>query len=398
LGLNLPEFNLKADYLNRFKSTRVLFVVNTLKAFGGAERQALILATYIKAHVSPNVAFLAFEDGGDFRRFLEEAGIEAHYFPFKHLAPKYKKAIQYYRLIRYIKPLKPEVLIPYVAESNKIVAQIWPYTGARFAFWNQREEGRKLYGTSHEKQLIQKVPAIVSNSYEGRDALVRVYGLSPEQIHVINNGIIPYQDDVALYDWYAHFGISKQRPLVSMIANITNRKDHETLLKAWHLVIKSCKEKELALPFLVLAGRKADTYDALRLLGFDLKLCEHMGFTGTLKTVQELIRQSLFCVFSSNLEGCPNGVLECMEQGKAVVGTHISGVEQALGAAYKGICLSQPNNAQDLANKIMTLYEQPELIKEIGKHNRQRIETEFSVEQMVKGYLHLIPEQFTQPK
>ena len=145
-------------------------------------------------------------------------------------------------------------------------------------------------------------------------------------------------------------------------------------------------------PFLVLAGRKAETYDQLRLLGFNLKLSNHISFTGTLTTpeVKDLIAQSLFGVFSSNLEGCPNGVLECMEQGKAVVGTHISGVEQALGTAYKDICLSQPNNAQDLANKIMALYKQPALIEEIGEHNRQRIDTEFSVEQMVKKHLNLL--------
>ena len=196
-----------ATAYHSFKNTRFLFLVNTLKGFGGAERQALILATYIKAHVSPHVAFLAFEEGGDFRQLLEEAGIKVYCFPFKHQAPKHKKVLQYYRLIRFIKPLRPDVLIPYVAESNKIVAQIWPYTGAHFAFWNQREEGRKLYGTAHEKQLIKKVPAIVSNSYEGRDALVRVYGLAPEQIQVINNGIIPNQDKIVGYVWLTHFGI-----------------------------------------------------------------------------------------------------------------------------------------------------------------------------------------------
>ena len=380
------------DYKN-LKHTKFLFVVNTLNAFGGAERQAFILASYIKEHISEHVAFLAFEDGEHFRGLLEDAGIPVYFFPFKHHCPKHKKLLQYFKLIRFIKSQQPDVLIPYVAESNKIVAQIWKYTGAQFAFWNQREEGRKLYGTPHEKKLIRNIPALVSNSFEGRDALVRVYGLKPETITVINNGIVPYTDAIKTDDWHAHFGIDQSRPLVSMIANITNRKDHETLLKAWSIVIEESKKNKMEIPFLVLAGRKAETYDRLRLLGFDLRLSDHIGFTGSLKSVQGLIKQSLFCVFSSNLEGCPNGVLECMEQGKALVGTHISGIEQALGTAYKDICLSQPNNAEDLANKIIALYKQPTLIQEIGKYNRQRIDNEFSVEQMVKKHLELINEK-----
>jgi glycosyltransferase involved in cell wall biosynthesis len=377
----------------QFKDTRFLFVVNTLKAFGGAERQALILATYIKAHISEHVSFLAFEDGNHFRNLLKEAGIKVYYFPFEHRAGKLKKAVQYFQLVRFLKPPKPDILIPYVAESNKIVAQIWKYTGARFAFWNQREEGRNLYGTPLEKKIIQALPAIVSNSYEGREALVRVYGIRQEQVTVINNGIIPYYGQVDTYNWHAHFGIDQDRPLVSMIANITNRKDHVTLLKAWSLVIQDLKSKKMDLPFLILAGRKADTYDRLRLLGFDLKLSDHVGFTGAIKVVQGLIQQSYFCVFSSNLEGCPNGVLECMERGKAVIGTHISGVEQALGINYKDFCLSNPNDPQDLADKIIKLYGQPELINEIGAHNAQRIKIDFSVEKMVKGYLELISEK-----
>ena len=374
----------------QIKKNRFLFVVNTLSAFGGAERQALILASYIKTHISEHVAFIAFEDGSHLRKLLEEAGLEVYVFPFNHHAPKARKLLQYYKLVQFVKKLSPDVLIPYVAESNKIVAQIWNYTGAKFAFWNQREEGRKLYGTALEQKLIRNVSAIVSNSFEGADALKRTYGLSNKDITVINNGIIPHNQKFIIIDWHQELGIETNRPIVSMIANITGRKDHETLLKAWAIVILDCKENSLELPFLILAGRKAETYDKLRLLAFDLNLSNHMAFVGELNPVQDIISQSLFCVFSSNLEGCPNGVLECMEQGKVVIGTNISGVVQALGNKYNTQCLSEPNNAEDLASKIISLYKKPSLLVEIGQYNKQRINTEFSVKKMAEAHLELI--------
>jgi len=367
-----------------------LFITNNYGVFGGAERQALIFAKHIKEKISKNVCFVAFEDGEQFKNMINENNIDTYYFPFNHKLSKTRKAFQYYKLIRFLKPLKPDILIPYVAESNKIVAQIWKYTGASFAFWNQREEGRKLYGTSLEKKLIRNVSAIVSNSFEGKEALIRTYDLKDEDITVINNGIIPYKKQFEIRNWHHEFGIAKNRPLVSMIANITNRKDHETLLKAWSTVISECKAKKIELPFLVMAGRKGNTYDNLRLLAFDFKLSDHIIFTGELNPVQPLIQQSLFSVFSSNLEGCPNGVLECMEQGKAVIGTNISGVLQALGDTYKSNCLTKPNDSKDLAEKIIALYNNPILIKEIGCYNAERIRAKFSEEQMVNEHLNLI--------
>ena len=380
--------NHKQDQI--FKNTRFLFVVNTLSGFGGAERQALLLASYIKAHISEHVTFIAFEDGTNFRSLLEEAGIQVCFFSFKHHTSKHKKILRYYQLLKFIRLFKPDVLLPYVAESNKIVAQIWKYTGAKFAFWNQREEGRKLYGTALEQKLIRNVSAIVSNSFEGADALKRTYGLSDKDITVINNGIISHNQEFITIDWHHKLGIETNRPIISMIANITNRKDHETLLKAWAIVILDCKENNVELPFLILAGRKAETYDKLRLLAFDLNLSNHIAFVGELNPVQDLITQSLFCVFSSNLEGCPNGVLECMEQGKAVVGTNISGLRQAMGDRYENVCLSEPNNPNSLAEKILGIITNNELREEIGLYNAKRIRKEFSVEQMVKQYLNLI--------
>ncbi len=378
------------DYA-KYSQLHFVFIVNTIGPFGGAERQAYLLAQYIKNKVSDKVTFIAFEDGVYFRNKLETEQFNIIVTPFKHHEKnRLKKTYAYLRLIKEFRKIKPDILIPYVSESNKIVAQIWKHTGAHFAFWNQRDEGRKLYNTQREKKLIRNIPSIVSNSFEGRDALVNVYGLNPEEITVINNGIIPFNNNIQFTDWHKKLNIAENRPLISMIANITDRKDHVTLLKAWHLVIKHCKLENVELPFLVLAGRKDSMYDQLRLLAFDLKLCDHIEFIGTLNPVQPLIKESYFCVFSSNLEGCPNGVLECMEQGKAVIGTNISGVRQALGEKYSSHTLTKPNSEKDLAQKVITLLQANAHVEEIGLYNKNRISDHFNVKKMADSYLSLI--------
>ena len=380
----------------KFKNTRFLFVINSLGDFGGAEKQAIILANYIKANVSKHVSFLAFGEGKTIRKLLDKEQIQYKIFNFNHDASKFKKLLAYYKLVMFIRQLEPDVLLPYVLESNKIIAQIWKFTGAKFAFWNQRDGGRKLFGSKNENKIIRGTSSIISNSFEGSVKLSEIYKIPESRVTIINNGVIINNSIVHKNDYHTQFTIDKKRPLVSMIATISNYKDHITLLNAWHLVIKHFEDLKLFPPFLVLVGRKAETYDNLRLLAFDLNLSNHIGFTDYVSpnNVKDIISQSLFCVFSSNLEGCPNGVLECMEQGKVVIGTNISGVVQALGNKYNSQCLSEPNNAEDLASKIISLYEKPSLLVEIGQYNKQRINTDFSVKKMAEAHLELISQSF----
>lgn len=381
--------------LERLGSLHYLFVMGTYKNIGGAETQAMRLAVYIKTTLGAKVSFIATEQGEAFKNELQQLGFHTELHVFNHGASKVQKVLSYPGLIRHLRVLKPDVLIPYVAESNKIVAQIWRYTGATFSFWNQRDEGRKLYGTSNEKSIIRKVSSIVSNSYEGRDALVKVYGLESDQIHVINNGIISHDEPIKRTDLRKDYDLKTTRPLVTMVANITPRKDHETLLIAWAKVMKHCEEKGQIKPLLVLAGWLGKTFDALRLLAFDLNLSNDIKFLGAVKPIQPLIEESEFCVFSSNLEGCPNGVLEAMERHKVVIGTNISGIRQALGERYSEYVLSEPNSPEDLASKIIGIMNNPELSNQISSYNKTRISQEFSIDKMGQSYLELIDKYFS---
>jgi glycosyltransferase involved in cell wall biosynthesis len=141
---------------------------------------------------------------------------------------------------------------------------------------------------------------------------------------------------------------------------------------------------------LVLPGEFGPPTQELKARAFDLKLGDNLVFAGPVQDIHSLIDSSLFCVFSSNMEGCPNGVLEPMGQGKAVIGTSLSGVHQALGDRYADICLSKPNDPDDLAARILGLLRDAPLREKIARYNHDRIGTDFSVENMVRRYLGLV--------
>jgi glycosyltransferase involved in cell wall biosynthesis len=365
-----------------------LFIFNTLGPLGGAERQALILIDYLREK-GLKVTVLALEDGEKVKSLLLAKKIPFVVYPFKYYCSKWKKVYDYLKLLKIIRRIKPDVLIPYVAESNKVAAELFPFSGAKFVFWNQREEGRGLVGTSKERKLLQKVSAVVSNSTEGQYFLHQKLGIALNQIHVINNGIIIPNENYNSILWHEKLGLQTSDLIITMIANITERKDHATLLKAWARVIQGYKGKSNIK--LVLAGRpKHDALNKLKILAFDLKLCQAIEFVEFVDDVATLLHESYFCVFSSNLEGCPNGVLEAMAMKKAVIATDIRGTRQALGEDFTKEELSRPNDSQDLAMKIINLLNNENMVKTLATKNLERIRDYFSVEQMAQGYISLI--------
>ena len=365
----------------------ILIVINTLRLIGGAETQALLLAKTLKEKHGRDVRFLSFEEGDSFRRQVEDAGMVVETIPLHFFSGKWEKLRALYDVVRYIRKEKIKVLIPFVAVPNKIVGKIWRLTGAEFAFWNQRDEGRNLTGHPSEKRWINSVSAVVSNSFEGRDFLARTYGIPTQKISVIPNGVV-LPTKLPESSVRERIGLPQVSPLVTMVANIHGYKDHKTLVEAWRLVMDRLPTENP--PVLVFAGEMGGPTRELKALAFELGLCETLCFAGHVDEVNALIAESALGVFSSNLEGCPNGVLEFMAHGRAVVGTDISGVRQALGERYADACLVPPHRSDLFADNIVRLLTDDALRKEIEMANRERIKNEFSVESMAQGYVDLI--------
>jgi hypothetical protein len=99
-----------------------------------------------------------------------------------------------------------------------------------------------------------------------------------------------------------------------MAANLHGLEDHKTLLKAWPRVQETWPERQLA-PVILPAGRLDGTADSLKALDYDLNLGSSVRCLGGVSDICGLLGAAELGVFSSRLEGCPNGVLECMASG-----------------------------------------------------------------------------------
>lgn len=377
------------DLIEFFKPLRMLFIIGQYDHLGGAERQALTLAEEISRSTGAKIAFLAWGGGGIVRQKIESAGFEVFTFPLAWNGGRLRKWWALRQLSRFIQRNFPaDVLLPWIGFNCKIAALIQRSCGARFTWWNQRDEGRDVFGSSLERSILYRLPLVVSNSFEGRDFLCQRFGLPANRVAIVNNGIsLPEPGrDCGLR---RRLGISENVLVISMLANHTRFKDHQTLVKAFGLLTSD----QLMRCHLILAGRHAETTNAIKVLAFDLGLCGRISLPGVIDPADELWRTTDIAVHSSVTEGCPNAALEAMAHGLPVCGTQISGMVQALGEESAAI-LAPAQDAASLSKILQRLISERELREQLGRNNRARIHAEFSRTQMCVRVLSLIREAF----
>ena len=354
--------------------------IGTLSHMGGAERQSLYLVEHLAKSADLDVEVLTFTDATAVIKPLDDLGVPVHVLSYYERWSVKKRLMSLARIAWHIRRrIQPDALLPFGTPTSKAMALVWPYTGARFCWWNQQDEGRDLFGTAEEKRILHRLSCITSNSTIGRDFLAATYDINPSRIRVYNNGT-PLPREVSRCDVFRErIGVGN-RPMITMLANVTPFKDHATLLKAFQIVLK----ETAANPVLLLAGHLRDDahLQSLKTLAFDLGLSsESVRFLGPVSEVDLLLRGSDVVAHSSLLEGCPNAVCEAMAYGLPVVATDIPGCRQALGDDA-GCSLVSPSNPTAFAVSLIQMLNDEGLRAAAGRANRERIRSEFSIDGM----------------
>jgi len=117
----------------------------------------------------------------------------------------------------------------------------------------------------------------------------------------------------------------------------------------------------------------------LNTLADELNIHEHVRFLGQVEDISGLLNSVDLGVHSSKLEGCSNGLLECMASGLAVIATDIDANREALGKGSER-CLVPEDNPNILAEKIIEFLKDEKIRKQFGLINKKRIIQKFSLE------------------
>lgn len=370
---------------------KVVFVLSNFK-WGGAERQAMLLARCLKAK-GIEVAIFALETApARVDQICREHQIEYGCYPFQGRRRFPRFVLSAIGVARAVRRLKPEVLLPYTILPNVVCGLIWRFTGAKICIWNQRNaaaEPQRVPWRWLEALAIRNVSHFCSNSNAGATFLQDELGVPLEHISVICNGVSLDPAQKSPKDWRSELRLSPGALAGCMVANIQILKDHATLLRAWKIVKEHFAQMGRC-AVLLLAGRIGSTYDELVELSRQLELGDSVLFLGEIADVSGLLHAVDLGVFSSHPnEGTPNGVLESMAAGLPVIATDLPGVREALGNENQCF-LCKPKDVDDLARKIIGLCGNTARMKEVGEHNKRRILQQFSMDSLTTKSVEMI--------
>jgi glycosyltransferase involved in cell wall biosynthesis len=104
------------------------------------------------------------------------------------------------------------------------------------------------------------------------------------------------------------------------------------------------------------------------------------------------IGRSMFGVIPSEcFENNPMSVLELFSMGKPAIGSRIGGIPELIGDGERGL-LCEPGDPHDLRGKIVSLLEDAEGLRRMGKNAKEYVERELNPEVHYKGLLEVYGE------
>jgi glycosyltransferase involved in cell wall biosynthesis len=224
-----------------------------------------------------------------------------------------------------------------------------------------------------------------------------LFGVSPDQIEVVHNGIDvskfkPASDLQAVRQAWR---ISGNTRLISYIGRLDREKGLETLIQAIALL----QHQRLDVQALIagkpvvhqgatqeeceVAGRAYQR--SLEQLSADLGVCDRVKFVGHLSNPIGLYQASDVSVLPSIWnEPCSLSLIESLACGVPKVASRIGGNSEILGDAFESM-LFRPGDAQDLADRLVSIVHWREKDPQIGKRCRQYAVDRFSHETMIDG-------------
>jgi len=349
---------------------RKVALVVAWPVLGGTERTVLRVANEI-IREGAHVEIVALTDAeGRFRDEVRALRIPWHPVRVDWSGGRVAKTVQLALLASRLRSLRPDVVMAYSKQPNVLCGLVWRVTGASLFVWNQRDV--IPWGSTRHAlaaRAARASPMHIANSRVAQAFLVRELGVRPERVHVVYNTAELAPPAASRAEWRARLGISEQTLVVTMLAHLTHRKDHPTLLRAWRNVVESYSGPTV----LLVAGRAAGAEQEAKAVAFDHGLdATKVRFLGDVEDVAGLLQATDLSVLCSKSEAYPNAVLESMVAGLPVAGTDLPGIREVIGP-HQLRFLAPPGDAETLARALLELLESRGLRENVGSESARLV-------------------------
>lgn len=288
------------------------------------------------------------------------------------------------RIARFLWRSRPDIAIAYCERPCVAIGLARSMVRIGSFIWSQRDV--RLTAGRIPQMAIQRATAVVCNAQHEIDFLRSRLNIPKCPIYVIPNGVRLAAAQADRPAWRSRLEIPADTPVVVMIANFRNGKDHSTLLRAWKTLLESADHNSRYQPVLILPGAPEETFDSATELAKELCLLPSVRFPGPVDDISGLLKASDIGVLATDDEGLPNAILEYMMCGLPVVATDVPGCREPF-LHHGGAKLVPPRDPQAMASAIAQFLDNPELRRIIGTANQERATQAYGIDNMCHRFV-----------
>jgi glycosyltransferase involved in cell wall biosynthesis len=350
---------------------RLLYLVGGLGT-GGLERQlCYVLKSLDRQSYRPVVVVWNFHEDDFYVPFIRKLGVPLYSFGANYSGGR--KLLAFRRMVGEI---DPEVVHSYSFYTNfaawfaTLGTTILPFGCVRTDFARAKRENGPWLG-----RLSMHWPrAQLFNSLSSAEKARQCRGFFvPRQVTVVRNGV-----DLEHFQ-YTQISASGQANILA-VGSLLPVKRWDRLLAAAAVL------KQRGLDFQIRIVGEGPSRRVLEEQAAALGVTDRVTLVGHSSNIPKLLAECTFLVHTSDIEGCPNVVLEAMACGRAVVGTDAGDVPCLVDSGKSGYVVRCGDDAA-LVDRMETLIRHRELCQRMGELGRAKAEMEFGLSRLVSETL-----------
>ncbi|MHB0978230.1 MAG: glycosyltransferase family 4 protein [Minisyncoccota bacterium] len=193
-----------------------------------------------------------------------------------------------------------------------------------------------------------------------------------------------------IYNGLEKFGLTPRTDetfTVGTIAELHKIKGLDILLTAWSKFIKNLPAQAGHSAKLIIIGG-GEERENLQNMANNLGISDNVIFKGFVDNARSLLSTFDIFVLPSRSEAMPYAPLEAGLAGLPVIATSVGGIPEIIENNVSGILIER-ENSEELLSALIKLYEDANLRKSLGENLKKKVETEFSLDKMVRETLEL---------
>ena len=359
----------------------ILIFIGSLN-IGGTEKQLLNISKELRKDFKFKI--FTVQEKGFLSKKFEKLGIEVMEPKFKRKKKSIFNIIFFYiflfiDILKIYLILKPKVVHYYLPHSYVLGGFLalffkkTKYIMSRRSLNNYQK--KYLFINKIETFLHKRMNIIIANSKEIKKQLVETEKITENKCKIIYNGISINQRKLP----------NKNTELIKLIcvANLLPYKNHAMILKALSR-IPAKYQWNLHL----IGNTDGSVFKNLNKVIKKNNLINKVFFHGQQENPDTFLLSSDIALLTSDEEGFSNSILEYLNSSLPVIATNVGGNSESVRNNIIGFLVAK-GNYKELSEKIVYLFDNPNIRKRMGEEGYRIVSQEFSIEKCIKEYKNL---------